>query len=241
MKNLLKQIIPHYFDWLKADLEKFEIVYIHDPNLPPLHCKLPKVYINTYIGDEYGFGFLRNVIIHELYHVAIQGIYNNTEMQSIRTQFSEVHGYTADVEADLVAFVYLNKFYNVSLTDFYLAQYNGKDCFTTGKTKAKWYYHPRCLGSLLSIFYFGLTGIESTISVDLSTAPFDGMLPVIRNEYGQTKYAMVELPDLYYYQKFIAILRVEYDSFDDYFNEMTNVAMEVLERLRVLTPVHQLK
>lgn len=233
MKNRILNLIKDYATYLGVSLEPYEIVFIEDTLQFPYESKFPKIIINLASIEQYGYDFVRNVVIHELYHLLKQGIRGNRYMQSIRSQFSEIHAFSADIEADLVTFVYLNRYHNVTLLDFYLAQYEGQGCFTISK-KHKWYYYPRFTGSMLSIFHFAFSRIESVFIPSLETVNLDALMPVLRYEEGKCVYSVVELPSIHYEQKLTQLYHVRYISFEEWFSEMTNVSLELLERMRLL-------
>lgn len=233
MKNRILNLIKDYATYLGVSLEPYEIVFIEDKLQFPYESNYPKIIINLASIEQYGYAFVRNVVIHELYHLLKQGIRGNRYMQAIRSQFSEIHAYSADIEADLVAFKFLHQNHNVSLIDFYLAQYQGSSCFTPND-KHKWYYYPRFTGSMLSIFHFAFSGIESVFVPSLETVNLDALMPVLRYEEGKCVYSVMELPSIHYEQKLIQLYLVRYISFEEWFSEMTNVTLELLERMRLL-------
>lgn len=233
MKNRILNLIKDYATYLGVSLELYEIVFIEDTLQFPYESKFPKIIINLASIEQYGYDFVRNVVIHELYHLLRQGIHGNRYMQAIRTQFSEIHAFSADIEADLVTFKYLHQNHNVSLMDFYLAQYQGSSCFTP-KDKHKWYYYPRFTGSMLSIFHFAFSGIESVFVPSLETVNLDAYMPVLRYEEGKCIYSVVELPSIHYEQKLTQLYLVDINSFEEWFSEMTNVSLELLDRMRLL-------
>lgn len=233
MKNKILNLIKDYANYLGVSLEPYEIVFIDDKLQFPYESKFPKIIINLASIEQYGYAFVKNVVIHELYHLLIQGIRGNRYMQAIRSQFSEIHAYTADIEADVVAFKYLNQYENVSLMDFYLAQYEGRGCFTTTK-KQKWYYYPRSIGSMLSIFHFAFSGSQSVFVPSLETVNMDALMPVLQCKAGTCIYRVIELPDIFYEQKLIRLYHIDYHSFEEWFSEMTNVSLELLERMKLL-------
>lgn len=114
-----------------------------------MEVKGSAVHFNTYILSDCSFDYLRLVIIHECYHLFVQGLPNKSDVKRLRDDFGWNFMTLLDIEADYWAAMYFKEVERVSLVDMFSLYYEGSRIF--GDPDIRLPKLERFIGSILSV------------------------------------------------------------------------------------------
>lgn len=107
------------------------------------------VYFNSYMCAKCGFDFYRLVILHECFHLFVQGVPNKEDAKRVKDDFGDVIMKLLDIEADYYTTLYFKERRRASLVDIFSLYYQGSLAF--GDPKIRVTKLERFIGAILSI------------------------------------------------------------------------------------------
>lgn len=125
-------------------------------------AKESEVHFNTYVAGKCSFEFFRMIVLHECFHLFVQGVPNKSDAKRLKDDFGDAFMKLLDIEADYYVAMYSKEVEHASLADVFGMFYQGSKIF--GDPDIRLPKLERFVGSILSIAnaYFKNPGTRQT-------------------------------------------------------------------------------
>jgi hypothetical protein len=140
-----------------------------------MEVKGSEVRFNTYVTANCSFNYFRMIVLHECFHLFVQGVPNKSDAKRLKDDFGDGFMKLFDIEADYYTAMYYKEVEHASLVDVFALYHEGTKIF--GDPNIRTPKVERFIGSVLSIAnaYFKNPAARQT------TKENDLYLPTITN------------------------------------------------------------
>jgi hypothetical protein len=112
-------------------------------------AKDTEVHFNAYVTARCSVEFFRMIVLHECFHLFVQGVPNKSDAKRLKDDFGDVFMKLFDIEADYYTAMYYKEQRHASLVDVFSLYHQGTDIF--GDPDIRLPKLERFIGSILSI------------------------------------------------------------------------------------------
>jgi hypothetical protein len=132
-----------------------------------MRVKGTEVQFNTYGIAKCTFAYFRMIVLHECFHLFVQGVPNKSDAKRFRDDFGDVFMKLLDIEADYFTAMFHKEILRVPLVDIYALYYEGSRLF--GDPLIRPPKVERFIGTVLSVAnaYFRNPGVKKVKENDL--------------------------------------------------------------------------
>jgi hypothetical protein len=183
----LTESINDFQDWIQIKLpispqtSKNKITFFTQPDDWVMRVsRSNEVEFNLSIAAKCNFDYFRMTILHECFHLFVQGVPNKVDAKRLRDDFGGQMMNLIDIEADYYAALYLKEKHDIGIIDILKWTYEGSKIF--GDPKIRNIKVERFLGSILSIanMFIGSVDDRDTLFLpSISNLTTDGSVHII--------------------------------------------------------------